>query len=115
MTGYRLVVTIGAAARLTRLVTRDTITEPLRDKILLNPAQRRAQAAGAAIPAPTNPRSARARAWLHTLVTCDWCTGMWVAALVGTASHVAGHRTVFTVPATILTTAHAVGWLAEHE
>ena len=59
-----LVIDAGAACRLTRLVTTDTITAPLRDRI----GDRW----------PNSP--------LDVLVNCPWCTGVWVAAGVQAAA-----------------------------
>lgn len=54
--GLLLVLTL-AAFRLTRLVTRDSITEPLRSKV---------------------PDTLK----LDELVHCDWCAGVYVSAVV---------------------------------
>lgn len=59
-----LAVDGAAAYRLTRLVTTDTITAPLRDRI----GDRW----------PNSP--------LDVLVNCPWCTGVWVAAGVQAAA-----------------------------
>jgi hypothetical protein len=114
-----LLLTTGAAARLTRLTTRDQITAPLRhrleERVLFDPAQRAARAAGRAMPGPRSQREAQARVWLHTLLGCDWCAGFWWSALVATAGHRWGHTGWWRLAATILTASHALGWLAEHE
>lgn len=71
-----------AAHRLTRLVTRDTVTAPLRARL---------------------PRETRA----GELVRCGWCTGVWVAAGVTLARRTAPR---FWGPlAMMLATADAVG------
>lgn len=117
--GIRLLLTIGAAARLTRLTTRDKITEPARKHVhrfvLFSAEQRRAESAGKAMPAPKRPWEARFRIWLHTLITCDWCVGFWWSAVLGLFAHRKGDRAVFQVPAGILTAAYALGLLVEHE
>lgn len=58
-----LAVDAGAAYRLTRLVTTDSLTQPARDAI-----------------ADRWPSS-----HLDTLVNCPWCTGVWIAAGVQVA------------------------------
>ena len=55
MTLLQLIITALATYRLTRLVTADKITEPIRDWI-----------------------TAR-HDWFGYLVTCDWCLSIWVA------------------------------------
>jgi hypothetical protein len=78
-----LVVDVLAAYRLTRLVTADLIGEPFRQAVV--------RRVGVEIPPveegpdPTaeelveaDPSAPR----LATLVTCRWCTGVWVAAAV---------------------------------
>jgi hypothetical protein len=52
-----LLALILASFRLTRLITRDMITEPLRSRV---------------------PQTLQ----LDVLVHCDWCAGVWVAGLV---------------------------------
>jgi len=47
-----------ATARLTRLITQDTITEPLRD------------------------RAGEVHPLVRELVGCNWCAGIWAAAAV---------------------------------
>lgn len=71
MTWLVLVVTALAVFRLTRLVTSDTITEPLRARVLNGPTTySRAQ---------RKPSAARVR--LYDFITCAWCVSMWIAAL----------------------------------
>ncbi|MEW6046701.1 MAG: DUF1360 domain-containing protein [Bacillota bacterium] len=65
-----LAVLILASFRLTHLVVLDSITEPLRRWV-----------AGGRDPLRADPASmGRARAWFVALVTCYWCTGVWVSA-----------------------------------
>lgn len=110
-----LIVTVGAAARLTRIVTRDAITQPLRDFVLFNRDQRRARRRNQALPGPRRPAAAKARAWAHTLITCDWCAGFWISALVAGA-YAAWHTShVYFYVALALTLSYLVGWLAERE
>lgn len=67
-------LTIDALAvyRLTILVTRDTITEPVRQWI---------RAAGRTTAGVPRPGRAAAR-WIFDLVTCPWCSGVWIAGAV---------------------------------
>lgn len=57
MTPFALVLIALASARLTRLVTTDTILDPPRDWLLLR--------------LPT-------RSKIATLIECNYCTGFWV-------------------------------------
>ncbi len=60
MTALHLLIDVVAAYRLTRLVVADAITAPIRDRL--------------------------ARwLWWHELVTCRWCSGVWVGAGVAAA------------------------------
>lgn len=61
MTALLLVLAALATYRLTRLVTADRITEPIRSRI-----EDRSEFAG-------------------YLVTCDWCLSIWIAPLPATA------------------------------
>lgn len=73
-----------AAYRLTKLVTDDVITEPIRDAVIERAYADRFVRTGAPVPNPE-----RRVKWtelaqddddppkLATLVTCRWCTGVW--------------------------------------
>lgn len=83
-----------AAARVTRVITRDTITQGLRTRAV-------------------NRLGIDSR--LAELIQCDWCTGMWVAAAtVGAAWEWGGHPWLH-VPLTALAAAHVIGWIASRE
>lgn len=118
MTLLDLLLIWGSAARLTRLTKRDTILEPLRARlyplILFDPAQRRARAADREIPPPASQRQARLRAGVIDGLQCDWCLGVWWAAVAAVAQRRWGRRAVFQVPAAALTAAYLVGWAAEY-
>lgn len=98
MTGLEVLLACGAAARLTRLVVEDTITEPLRVGAVRGASR----------------LSAGAGRWLAGLLGCQWCAGMWVAAGV-----VAGWwllpSDVWTVGVIVLSVAQAVGMIAAWE
>lgn len=85
-----LVVDALAVARLTRLVTRDVIAEPLREHWIAEAFY----ATGIAAPPPgltweqaavldSDPPKAA------TFITCPWCTSFWIGAAVVTARWVA--------------------------
>lgn len=64
-----------AAYRLTRLVTTDTITAPLRERARWwsttgSPAVQ-------PLPGETSPRP-----WVEELLGCSWCIGVWAAFAV---------------------------------
>lgn len=61
--GLTLAVLTLAVARVTGLVVSDSITEPLRDRLLVW----------------LDDRPATAGSWVATLITCPWCAGMWVS------------------------------------
>lgn len=86
-----------AAYRLTRLVTTDTITQPVRHR--LHAAVESAEAG------PVVEK-------LATLVTCPWCVGVWAGFGVTLARQTwRGWPTV----ARALTVASAAAWLAQLE
>lgn len=64
LTPIELAVGILATARITRLVTEDSITEPIRDWAMRYPK-------------------------LHELLTCPRCTSVWAGAFVVATSRVA--------------------------
>lgn len=109
-----LALTIGAAARLTRLAVSDAITEPARTAITARIAQprrnRRAAERGEPIPPPTP-----ARAWALTLAGCHWCLGFWITgATIATAYAFATHP-AWQATALVLSASYLVGWLADNE
>lgn len=75
MNWLTLAVMIGATLRLTRLITHDTITAPLRAAAARRDARQRA-----AGKQPTTHPPGPGR-WL-TFLTCPWCISVWVSALV---------------------------------
>lgn len=83
-----LLVDALATYRLTRLATADVISEPVRMAVL-----RRAGAEPA--PGSDDPTAQEVVEGLEdpprlaTLVTCRWCAGIWIAALVAGARHAA--------------------------
>ena len=112
---YYALVTLGAAARITRLVTRDTITQPVRTAVLYNRDQRAALRREEPVPPSPRPNVARARAWLYALVTCDWCSSVWVSAGVVATAWAVGPHPVLVFLATVLSISYVVGWVAMHE
>jgi len=104
-----------AAYRLTRLVTTDTISDPIRDRLI-----ERIYRAGywGDMKPPLGGWSELARAdeeppKLADLLTCWWCAGWWVSALV-----VAARRLVpglWGPVARALATSTVVGFLSKTE
>ncbi len=72
-----LVFTVAAAARLTRLIVKDKITEPIRAGIARRLKQPEFSESGRQISEGSR---------LTYLIHCGWCTGMWVSAAVGAAA-----------------------------
>jgi hypothetical protein len=52
-----------AVARVTGLITADSITEPIRDRVILW----------------LDDTPGSSGEWFSTLITCPWCAGMWVS------------------------------------
>jgi Protein of unknown function (DUF1360) len=88
------VIAVLATARITRLITRDSITQPIRT-------------------AAVNRVGIDSR--IAELIQCDWCTGMWASAAVMGAAWAWGEHWWVQVPLLILAAAHVVGWLATRE
>lgn len=68
-----------ASFRLTRLVTDDVITKPFRqwlDAFAWDSENRYDGGDGFTYPTARAPW----RTWLHGLLTCGWCLGVWVSA-----------------------------------
>lgn len=56
-----VLILYGVTARLTRLITADTITGPLRASMM---------------------RFGGPDGWAYTWITCPWCAGLWIAFAV---------------------------------
>lgn len=67
-------LTLFAACRVTRFVTEDTLTQPIRDWIHMKAQPRHAHPAGRA-----GGRAPRFWRYLSKLVTCPWCAGFWIS------------------------------------
>lgn len=89
-----LIVAALAAARITRLITRDTLTQPIRLRAI--------NAVG-----PTSQ--------LAYLITCDWCTGMWVGAAVGVPVWLWPHQPWLICPLIVLALAETIGLIASRD
>lgn len=87
---FTFVILALAAFRITRLITTDTIFDPLREKIWNK--------------FPPN------RINVGYLITCDWCTSIWVAPVV-IFSYLLVPSIVFVV-SLVLATSAVVGFLA---
>jgi hypothetical protein len=87
---WLVVLVVGASARLTRLVTRDTLTSPFRAWTIRR----------------WGPDSKPA-----TLLTCPWCAGFWLCAAVAASGWWARDAWWWSLPALTLTASYAVGLL----
>lgn len=88
------ILTFLAAARITRIITRDSITQPARTWAVNR------------LGIDSKPAE---------LLQCDWCTGVWVSILVTGAAWMWGDHWWISWPVTALAGAHIVGWLASRE
>ncbi|MDQ8706206.1 DUF1360 domain-containing protein [Streptomyces sp. LHD-70] len=82
LTVFALVVL--AVARATRLITTDSLTRPLRDKLgerALAAYRRDEQATDTSEREPSVPPRAPGERGLYALVTCPWCIGFWLSML----------------------------------
>lgn len=70
-------IMFGATARLTMLITEDTITGPLRAWVMR--------------------RAGGPQSLTYEWIRCPWCVGLWIAAAV-TAAVWAGERTLLDTP-----------------
>ena len=89
-----VVLTIGFVARLTRLLTADQISYPIRQRIVVRLG-------------PDHPVS--------YLVTCAWCVGLWVSIGVGIAAYWWAGERWWLIAGLIGTGAYVTGVLADLE
>lgn len=84
-----LLLIAGATARLTRLVQRDSILEPIRNPVL------------------DMARRSRAKAW--ELLWCPWCLSFWVGIAVVASWWLWGHGDGWLAATAVLTASHVTG------
>lgn len=82
-----------AVARLTGLVTADTITEPVRDRII-----------GWLDDSPGSSGQ-----WFATLITCPWCASIWLSLVAAPLVWAWGDTPVMLIPAIMLTFSQITG------
>jgi len=93
-----VVLAVISVARLTRLVVLDSITE----KTLI-----------AAVNFLGRRGWARLQGWFSTLITCSWCTSMWIAPPVAVSAYLFGDTPWFLIPAIALTASHITAVTAQ--
>lgn len=81
-----IVLAIGLAVRIMRLITFDSITQPIRDRL---------------------------SGFLGALIECPWCTGVWIAVPVGLSWWAWADQTWWQVCALIGTVAWCCGALSQ--
>lgn len=84
-------ITIGAVVRLTRLVTADYITAPIRERLITRWGE-------------DSKRS--------YLLTCDWCASIWIAPFVATVAILWPTNRVVIIGLLALTASLVAGLLA---
>lgn len=84
-----------ATARLTRLITRDTVFKTFRDRVIV------------AMPVRLEP--------VAYLLTCDWCVSVYTGSAVAAGWYAWGGSRWFTAVTAALAFSHVTGWLATRE
>lgn len=92
ITPFVAAVTALAVARVTRLVTTDYITAPIRQWAVLKLG--------------TASKGAY-------LITCDWCTSLWIGAAAAPLAYWHGQNWWYLIPAAALAYSHVTGLLAQ--
>lgn len=82
-----------AVARLTGLITADTITEPVRDRVL----------------AWLDDTPGSSGEWFASLITCPWCAGMWVSLIASPLAWFFWDSPVMLIPAIALAFSQVTG------
>lgn len=85
-----------AVARVTGLIVSDTITEPVRDRVLLW----------------LDDAPGSVGEWLGYLITCPWCAGMWISLAAAPAVWWFGDRPWMLIPALALAFSQVTGMIA---
>jgi len=85
-----------AVARVTGLIVADTITEPIRDRVITW----------------LDDTPGSSGEWFASLITCPWCAGMWVSLIAAPLVWFWGDTPVMLIPALALAFSQATGMLA---
>lgn len=85
-----------AVARVTGLIVADSITEPIRDRII----------------EALDDRPATLGSALATLITCPWCAGMWVSLIAAPLVWLWGDSPIMLIPALALAFSQITGMTA---
>lgn len=102
-----LVLALGATARLTRLVGRDSITFFFRDWLAARGEDARDRRTGKGL--RMKSVTERVFAFVEDMVTCPWCLSIWMSAAVAVLAWHFGETVWFVVPAMALTASHFTG------
>lgn len=82
-----------AVTRVTGLIVADTITEPIRDRIV----------------GWLDDTPGSAGEWFASLITCPWCAGMWVSLVAAPLVWFWGDSPVMLIPALALAFSQITG------
>jgi hypothetical protein len=85
-----------AVARVTGLITTDTITESARNALI----------------GWLDDRPRTLGAFVATLITCPWCASVWVAAVAAPLAWLWGYEPVLLVPALALAFSQVTGMIS---
>lgn len=103
-----------ATARLTGLVTADALTEPLRDRLLRRLGTVLDPAAAGTTPVLDRLYETHRRRWMiGKLVTCAWCSSMWISAAVVPIAWWHGTNPWALIPALILAASQLAGMVSD--
>jgi hypothetical protein len=82
-----------AVARVTGLIVADSITEPVRDRVITW----------------LDDTPGSSGEWFATLITCPWCAGMWVSLIAAPLVWAWGDSPVMLIPALALALSQFIG------
>lgn len=85
-----------AVARVTGLIVSDSITEPVRDRIV----------------GWLDDRPGSAGALIAELIQCPWCAGMWVSLIAAPLAWFLGDSPILLIPALALAFSQVTGMIA---
>lgn len=94
MNGMTLILTLLAVVRVTRLITSDYLTEPLRVRAI---------------------KGLEGHARLQYLLVCSWCASVWVGVAGAAAWFAWGDTRAYTAVCAGLAASYAAGFLASRE
>lgn len=115
-TFWLFLLTVGASARITRIIVSDTITRTIRAKLWAwTGGKLRLMRMEENYENPDEDGTLVFDEWRWSILNCPWCIGFWISLAVTALAYVSHGATWFVVPAIGLTVSYVIAFIAGYE